>query len=1136
MATADGRLRVSWRHWLLPLVGGTAIALALLARFPAAPNIVRPDATGTIEIVREMAANDLRRATTQMLARLESAAASALRAPLDAPAAFGAISDLRGDDPEWGVMLYEGDRPHAWSGRQRVPVDAVTEAVSVLATPLYMVLAVSRSEGSRRAVATAVIEAAPPADAIAPSIGSRVARRHAVAGFLFSTDPGAGASAVLVSADGTPLLMADPVPLSLAEMRLVAMERWRARAAIACALALVAFLVLSARDGGRAARFAALGVVMLALAIIPFNAFSRATPLFDPSYYFTTVGGPWTANGGVYLLASLVAALAVIALVRGSPLVRVPWHAAALSVVGAGAGFFAIRVLAQGIGQPARGAPVLLWLAWQVPLFLVALAFALPIGWVMDTGVRGRRRLTRRTFLVACIAGSVIAASLVWLTTVAQRITLAEAEVVALHEGRDVYLDALLARLTDDLQGTPPAQSRVDLLRDYAESDLAAAGYTFALGRWNRSGEFLEGLDLTFGVDDRELAEGTVLDALALGEPTFARVPGPVGMVWVAAVPHAGGATSVVALPRSRITPPSPHAALLGLPGVPAEDPPYTITIVEGMAPPFEEELYWRRIGRELHADAPLLTSAGLTRAHIEIDLRSPEALGQRLFLVILLNVAIAGLLLLVVRASEPGFGRRTRVRFRHWTGSFRSRLTLALFAFFVIPAAAFTVWGYGRLAAEHRQLRRLVVRETLHAANAARGDEPLTGIAARLGTPLFEYEDGLLAATSDTLIDVLSPLGRALPPAVHLHLVLSGELSANWEERVGDERVLVGYRSLAAPPAQHVLAAPARGGDQLTARRARDVGVLLLFATAVGALAALGLSGVAAHQFGRPIAALRRAARAVARGDRRPPALPRAPSEFEPVFAAFRRMSSDLERSRVELARAERVLAWGEMARQVAHEIKNPLTPIRLGVQYLQRARRDRRVDFDTVFEENTERILREIDRLDEIARAFSRYGSAPTELPPPEPVDVSFVLRDLIAFERMGAGGVNWALAGAERPCWAIARREELREVLMNVFENARAARATRVSVTLAYHPDERADARIRIVVRDDGVGIPGEVLPRIFEPHFSTRTTGSGLGLAISRRLLDSWGGSISIESDPGRGTAVTIALQVADEEGS
>ena len=105
------------------------------------------------------------------------------------------------------------------------------------------------------------------------------------------------------------------------------------------------------------------------------------------------------------------------------------------------------------------------------------------------------------------------------------------------------------------------------------------------------------------------------------------------------------------------------------------------------------------------------------------------------------------------------------------------------------------------------------------------------------------------------------------------------------------------------------------------------------------------------------------------------------------------------------DLARAQRVLAWGEMARQVAHEIKNPLTPIRLGVQHLKRARADGRVDFDRVLDQNVSRILAEIDRLDEIARAFSKYGSGPEERRPAESTDIAAVVRDTVGLEQMGA-----------------------------------------------------------------------------------------------------------------------------------
>jgi nitrogen fixation/metabolism regulation signal transduction histidine kinase len=223
------------------------------------------------------------------------------------------------------------------------------------------------------------------------------------------------------------------------------------------------------------------------------------------------------------------------------------------------------------------------------------------------------------------------------------------------------------------------------------------------------------------------------------------------------------------------------------------------------------------------------------------------------------------------------------------------------------------------------------------------------------------------------------------------------------------------------------------------------------------------------------------------------------------------------------EVARAERVLAWGEMARQVAHEIKNPLTPMRLGLQHLRRARRDGRVDFDRVLDENTARMLAEIDRLDEIARSFSRYGAAPTVDAPAVRVDVVSVATDVLELERMGDADVAWEASIPETALWAAARDRELREVLLNLLENARLAHATVVRLTV-----ERAGEGVELRVHDDGSGIAPELLDRIFEPHFSTRTSGSGLGLAISRRLIAGWGGTITAESAVGRGTTLRIRL--------
>src|SRR6185437_10018483 len=144
---------------------------------------------------------------------------------------------------------------------------------------------------------------------------------------------------------------------------------------------------------------------------------------------------------------------------------------------------------------------------------------------------------------------------------------------------------------------------------------------------------------------------------------------------------------------------------------------------------------------------------------------------------------------------------------------------------------------------------------------------------------------------------------------------------------------------------------------------------------------------------------------------------------------------------------------------------------------QHLRRARTDPRVDYDTVLNDNVRRILAEIDRLDEIARSFSRYGSAPADLPPAEAVDVAAVMTDVAGLEQMGDKKVKWKLRGADRPVWAMARKDEMRDVLLNIFENARLAGARQVEITLSED-----ESRIRIETVDNGSGISAAVLPRI------------------------------------------------------
>ena len=225
------------------------------------------------------------------------------------------------------------------------------------------------------------------------------------------------------------------------------------------------------------------------------------------------------------------------------------------------------------------------------------------------------------------------------------------------------------------------------------------------------------------------------------------------------------------------------------------------------------------------------------------------------------------------------------------------------------------------------------------------------------------------------------------------------------------------------------------------------------------------------------------------------------------------------------QTTRAARVLAWADVANQVAHAIKNPLTPLRLGIQHLRRVRERRPEHFDTALDETSERLLAEIDRLDAIARGFSRFAAPVESDAPLEGVLLKPVAEEVAGLHHLAPG----LRIRVEIPQGATvqARRDELKEVLLNLCDNARNAAAS----TVVIRWDDGA-----LVVGDDGRGIPPEVLPRIFEPRFSTTSSGSGLGLAIVRRVVEGWGAGIAVQSTPGKGAEFVVTFPPAQRNSS
>jgi signal transduction histidine kinase len=226
------------------------------------------------------------------------------------------------------------------------------------------------------------------------------------------------------------------------------------------------------------------------------------------------------------------------------------------------------------------------------------------------------------------------------------------------------------------------------------------------------------------------------------------------------------------------------------------------------------------------------------------------------------------------------------------------------------------------------------------------------------------------------------------------------------------------------------------------------------------------------------------------------------------------------------EVVRSNRLAAWAEMARIIAHEIKNPLTPIRLSVEHLREVWRRGSGDFEAVLEECVTNVLRQTDELRRAASEFSDYARLPA--PEVQPTDVSRLARESAA-AYAGAPGVRWDLR-IDGGLVAPADPRLLSRVFSNVLGNAVEA--------LAGRPGEirviaRRDGKhLRIAVEDNGPGVVLEILPRLFDPYFSAKSGGTGLGLAIAKKIIEEHRGRINAQNRPEGGFRVTFDLPLAE----
>ncbi len=300
-----------------------------------------------------------------------------------------------------------------------------------------------------------------------------------------------------------------------------------------------------------------------------------------------------------------------------------------------------------------------------------------------------------------------------------------------------------------------------------------------------------------------------------------------------------------------------------------------------------------------------------------------------------------------------------------------------------------------------------------------------------------------------------------------------------------------------------------------------------ILYAALIALGFALVVAFILARSLGRPLSQLASEARKVALGEAKPIAS-QGSGEVAELVVAYNRMIDDLQSARRRLAFMSRVAAWREVAKRVAHEVKNPLAPIRAAVETLRRLRARQDPAFDGYFDEATSTVLAEVHRISTIVTEFSQFARLPR--PSLSQVDIAEVAKHALVLNEAAAPNAKFELRLPPSMPLVKADRDQLVQVLLNLITNAIDATRERPSPQIAIQVERCGAERFRITVSDNGSGIAESIGARLFEPHVTTKPHGTGLGLAIARRIAVEHGGDLWLASTDAKGSKFVLELPV------
>jgi signal transduction histidine kinase len=499
-------------------------------------------------------------------------------------------------------------------------------------------------------------------------------------------------------------------------------------------------------------------------------------------------------------------------------------------------------------------------------------------------------------------------------------------------------------------------------------------------------------------------------------------------------------------------------------------------------------------------------------------------------------------LLLLLFHALFNRFGQRIKTAtalLREVRASFYRKLFLAFVGAVFVPVVVLVLLTRYYVAG---QMEASIEQEAVRTASAAgRVVEDLAAPrAAQLG---FGVDDNLmvwvsrlidqdvnifmgarLQATSERNLFASGLLPTRTPAEVYRAL-LRNEPALVTRERIGNFEYLVAATPLAVRQLG-ILTVPLTSRQREIDQQLETLDRRALLAALLFILAGASVGYYMAERISDPVNRLTRATRRIARGDLDARIAATSSDELRRLVEAFNSMAADLQRQRGELERTHRLEAWAEMARQVAHEIKNPLTPIQLNAEHLRRVHADRGEPLGGVVQECVGTILTQVKLLRQISSEFSSFASSPTAKR--SEVDVTALLREVLDPYRQGLDGrITLDVELPDTLPHVSIDRTLVSRALVNIVENALHAMPGSGALTVRASQNGQA---VRIRVSDTGVGMDAEALARAFEPYFSTKAAGTGLGLPIAKRNVELSGGTIAMSSERDKGTTVELTLPV------